>query len=653
MSSCCNTETVELPNEPRVAGKIRTVALVGPPNSGKSTLFNRLTGLRQKVANYPGVTVEQRVGRLNGIGRSDLTLIDLPGIYGLDRYSEDARVAVEVLHGEMPGTPAPDAILLVLDSLQLRRQLMLAAPVLALGLPTLVLLNMSDLMEARGGHVDTLALAQEMGVPVAKISATRGTGLDAINHFLDRKALAGQAEVSAGSTQAQQNGSTGAPASTAAATTRIELPVIGNPRSYRQWATGISTRTKYKAPLSSTWSKRIDGVLLHRVWGPLIFLAVVFAVFQVVFTIGNPLSDGFGNILYAAGDKVAPLLGHGWLESLAIDGVWRGVASVLVFLPQILLLFLFIGVLEDSGYLARAALIADRMMRSIGLNGKAFIPLLSAYACAVPAIMATRTIENKRDRFATILVTPFMTCSARLPIYLLMIAAFIPNKPLLGSLLGMQAAVMVSLYLLGFVAALATARLLKSSILKASSAPFILELPQYRLPTFRSLGLRLVDRGKIFLRQAGTVILSVTVVLWVLSHLPAGTTLGESLIGRVGHWIEPAIRPLGFNWKIGIGLLTSVMAREVIVGTLGTLYGADPSTQSLGLQAALRHDLTLGGAMALVVFFAFALQCTSTLAIVRREMNSWKWPLLQFVYMSLLAYVAALATNQIILAFIR
>lgn len=647
MSSCCSVETVELPNEPRVAGKIRTVALVGPPNSGKSTLFNRLTGLRQKVANYPGVTVEQRVGRLNGIGRGDLVLIDLPGIYGLDRYSEDARVAVEVLHGEMPGTPAPDAILLVLDSLQLRRQLMLAAPVLALNLPTLVLLNMSDLMEARGGRVDTLALAQEMGVPVAKISATRGTGLDAINHFLDRKA-----EV-----RAARADSAGAPADGAAAPAavraKIELPVIGNPRSYRQWATGISTRTKYKAPLSSEWSKRIDSVLLHKVWGPLVFLAVVFGVFQVVFTIGNPLSDGFGNILYAAGDKVAPFLGHGWLESLAIDGVWRGVASVLVFLPQILLLFLFIGVLEDSGYLARAALIADRMMRSIGLNGKAFIPLLSAYACAVPAIMATRTIENKRDRFATILVTPFMTCSARLPIYLLIIAAFIPNKPLLGSLLGMQAAVMLSLYVLGFLAALGTARLLKSSVLKASSAPFILELPQYRLPTVRSLSLRLVDRGRIFLKQAGTVILSVTVVLWVLSHLPVGTSLGASLIGRVGHWIEPVIRPLGFNWKIGIGLLTSVMAREVIVGTLGTLYGADPSTQSLGLQAALRHDLTLGGAMALVVFFAFALQCTSTLAIVRREMNSWKWPLLQFCYMSVLAYVAALVTNQTILHFIR
>ncbi|HEX4038059.1 MAG TPA: ferrous iron transport protein B [Acidobacteriaceae bacterium] len=635
MSDCCSTATIDVPNEPRVEGKIRTVALVGPPNSGKSTLFNRLTGLRQKVANYPGVTVEQRVGRLNGIGRGDLTLIDLPGIYGLDRYSEDARVAVEVLHGNMPGTPAPDAILLVLDSLHLRRQLMLAAPVLALGLPTLVLLNMSDLMEARGGRVDTLALAQEMGVPVAKISATRGAGLDSITHFLNRKA-----EPPVPMT-GSLNGS------------KIELPVLGNPRSYRQWATGISTRTKYKAPISSEWTKRIDGVLLHKIWGPLVFLAVVFGVFQVVFSIGQPLSDGLGNVLNAAGDKVAPFLGHGWLESLAIDGVWRGVASVLVFLPQILLLFLFIGVLEDSGYLARAALIADRVMRSIGLNGKAFIPLLSAYACAVPAIMATRTIENKRDRFATILVAPFMTCSARLPIYMLMIAAFIPNKPLLGDLFGLRAAVMLSLYLLGFLAALATARLLKSSILRASSAPFILELPQYRLPTVRSLSLRLLDRGKVFLRQAGTVILAVTMVLWLLSHVPAGAALGESAIGRLGHLIEPLIRPLGFNWKIGIGLLTSVMAREVIVGTLGTLYGADPATQSLGLQAALRHDLTLGGAMALVVFFAFALQCTSTLAIVRREMNSWKWPALQFVYMGVLAYLAALATNQAFLYFLR
>jgi ferrous iron transport protein B len=652
--SCHTTGLVDLPAGPRIAGKIRTVALVGPPNSGKSTLFNRLTGLRQKVANYPGVTVEQRYGKLNGIDRADLTLIDLPGIYSLDSYSEDARVAVDVLEGRMPGSPEVDAVLLVLDSLHLQRQLMLAAPILALKLPTLVLLNMSDLMEVRGGAVDTLALAQELGVPVAKISAARGVGLDAIPRFLAQKSgqAGGLAGSQAGAVPAGMNGPGGA-----SAQAKLELPVMGNARSYRQWATGVSTRTRYKAPLSPQWTRKLDNVLLGRVTGPLIFLVVVIGVFQVVFSVGLPFSDWMQTLLNGMGDWLGRVIHPTWVESLLIDGIWKGLASVLIFLPQILLLFLFIGILEDTGYLARAALIADRVMRVIGLNGKAFIPLLSAYACAVPAIMATRTIENKRDRFATILVAPFMTCSARLPIYLLMIAAFVPNKPILGSLFGLQAAVMLGLYLLGFLAALATARLLKSSVLKASAAPFILELPQYRLPTLRSLGLRLYDRGGVFLKQTGTIILSVTVVLWVLSHVPMhrDAVLGEqfpalahSVLGTVGRWIEPAIHPLGFNWKIGIGLLSSIIAREVIVGTLGTLYGMDPATQTLGLQQALHHDLTLGGAMALVVFFAFAMQCFSTLAIVKRETNSWRWPLLQFAYMTVLAYVAAFATNVIV-----
>jgi ferrous iron transport protein B len=634
MSECCAPPVFQPPVAPAAPGSLLTVALIGPPNSGKSTLFNRLTGLRQKVANYPGVTVEQRMGLMAGVGRDDLTLIDLPGIYSLTPYSEDARVAVDVLRGKMPGTPKPDAVILVLDSLHLTRQLMLAAPVLGVGLPTLVLLNMSDLMEARGGEIDPLKLARELNTPVALISAVHGTGLDAVPLFLNQF----------GNREIHQP---------------LILPVVGNAASAHTWAAQVSRNTGYRAPLSVEGTRKIDNLLLHRLWGPLLFLVVVVGVFEVVFSIGQPLSDGFGDILARMGEFVRPFLPAGWIQSLILDGAWKGIGSVLVFLPQILLLFLFIGILEDSGYLARAALIADRVMRTIGLNGKAFIPLLSAYACAVPAIMATRTIENKRDRFATILVTPFMTCSARLPVYMLLIAAFIPNIFYLHGFLGLRTIVMLSLYLAGFVGAMTTAWLLKSSILRSSETPFILELPQYRMPTLRSLALRLVDRARVFLRQAGTVILMVTLALWILAHLPvihsaggawSAPELADSVIGRLGHFIEPAIAPLGFNWKIGIGLLSSVLAREVMVSTMGTLYGADPSTQAMHLQTALHHDMTLGGALALMIFFAFAMQCTSTMAVVRRETNSWKWPALQFAYMLALAYGAAFVVNHVAMA---
>ena len=636
MNACCETPAFK-PPAASPGSTLKTVLLIGPPNSGKSTLFNKLTGLRQKVANYPGVTVEQRKGLMAGVGREDLTLIDLPGIYSLTPYSEDARVAVDVLRGRMPGTPKPDAVLLVLDSLHLTRQLMLAQPVLAVGLPTLVLLNMSDLMESRGGHIDALKLARELDAPVAQISAVHGTGLDAVPLFLN-----------------QQNGH--------AKTNRVELPVIGNAASTHNWAAQVSRRTGYQAPLSAANTRKIDNVLLHRIWGPLLFLLVVFGVFEVVFSLGQPLSDGFGDLLARAADFVRPLMPVGWLQSLLLDGVWKGISSVLVFLPQILLLFLFIGVLEDSGYLARAALIADRVMRTIGLNGKAFIPLLSAYACAIPAIMATRTIENKRDRLATILVAPFMTCSARLPVYLLLIAAFIPNIYFLHGVLGLRTLVMLGLYLAGFVAAFTTARLLKSSILKSSDTPFILELPQYRMPTLYSLALRLMDRARIFMKNAGTIIVAVSLALWVLAQIPpihlhggsyAPPQLANSVIGHIGHFIEPAIAPLGFNWKIGIGLICSIFAREVMVSTMGTLYGADPGTQAFSLQNALHHDMTIGGALALMIFFAFAMQCTSTIAVVKRETNSWKWPAVQFLYMLVLAYGAAFAVNHLAMMFIH
>ena len=541
---------------------------------------------------------------------------------------------MEVLTGKMPGVPKPDCVLLVLDSTHLNRQLMLAAPVFSIGLPTLVLLNMSDQMAHRGGNLDALALARELGHPVALISASKGEGIDVIPAFLENAD-------DVLSTKLRP----------------VQLPVLQSPAACRSWATQVTARTNYRTPQASLWTRRLDSVLLHRIAGPLIFLAVVFAVFQVVFTLGQPLSDALERLLIKAGNHAQLVFPDNWLRLLFHDGLWHGMQSVLVFLPQILLLFLFIGVLEDSGYLARAALIADRVMRSIGLNGKAFIPLLSAYACAVPAIMATRTIENKRERIATILIAPFMTCSARLPIYTLIIAAFIPNRMFAGGIIGLRALVMLGLYALGFFAAMFTAKLLKSSVMKASNAPFILELPQYRWPTAQSLALRLYDRGKLFLKKAGTVILGVTFLVWILGiipvHLTSGTVqlsdLTNSVIGHIGRFIEPVLRPLGFNWKIGIGLLSSIVAREVIVGTLGTLYGVDPATHSLGLQAALRHDMTLGGAIALVVFFAFAMQCTSTLAVVRRETNSWKFPAMQFAYMSVFAYVAALITNQVII----
>jgi ferrous iron transport protein B len=339
-------------------------------------------------------------------------------------------------------------------------------------------------------------------------------------------------------------------------------------------------------------------------------------------------------------------------RSLLVEAIWTGVGSVMVFLPQVLLLFLFIGILEDSGYLARAALIADRTMAKVGLQGKSFIPLLSAYACAVPAILATRTIENKRDRFATILIAPFMTCSARLPVYTLIIAAFIPERPVLGSLIGSRAASLLGLYLIGFLAAVATAKVLKSSVLKSGRTPFLLEMPSYRWPTFQSIGLRLLDRAGVFVRRAGTIILLVTIVLWVMAHLPLqdgkAPPIEQSVAGTLGRTIEPLIKPLGFNWKIGIGLISSLAAREVIVSTLASIYGMEGDSQSVDLQKALQKDLSLSGAVALLIFFAFAMQCVSTIAVVRRETGGWMWPIAQFCYMGTMAYLGAFLAFRLV-----
>ena len=619
---CGATPVLETPLSGATA--TRPVALVGPPNSGKTTLFNRLTGMRQKVANFPGVTVEQHTGIAELSDGRAVPSIDLPGIYSLSPRSEDEQVAHDVLKGLRPDTPKPEAILLVLDSTNLSRHLMLAAPILALGTPTLIILNMADDLRNRGGRVDVDALAAKLGAPVALVSARQGDGIEQVFDFLAGampKPLA------------------------------RELPVLQDVPKCREWAGRVGSHARYRAPAPPKWTHRLDRIFLHPVAGPLVFLAVVVAVFQTIFTAAVPLMDGVRRLFEITGHWLTAALPDSLFRSLLVDGVWTGVGSVVVFLPQVLLLFLFIGILEDSGYLARAALIADRTMAKAGLQGKSFIPLLSAYACAVPAILATRTIENKRDRFATILIAPFMTCSARLPVYTLVIAAFIPERQMLG-VLSTRAAALLGLYALGFVAAVATAKALKSSILKSGRTQFVLEMPSYRWPTWQSLGLRLLDRSMIFLRRAGTVILLVTVVLWILAHLPLqgghAPAIADSLAGRGGRLIEPLIKPLGFNWKIGIGLITSLAARETIIGTLGAIYGMDPASHGVALQKAIQHDLTPGGALALLVFFAFAMQCISTIAVVRRETGGWKWPAFQFAYMGALAWVGAFLAKSLV-----
>ncbi len=606
------------------AGDSKIVAICGPPNVGKSTFFNRLTGLHQKVANYPGVTVEQRIGRLELPDGQPVSLIDLPGILGTHPRSEDERISMDVLRGASRTTPRPSAVILVLDSTNLEAQLRLVPEILTFGIPTLVALNMSDDLAARGGSVDAPSIAAQVGAPVVQVSARLGAGMEGVSDFLQ---------------------------GTLSPPPPVELPVLNSIPAERRWAGDVARRASYHSPEPSLWGRRLDRVFLHTVGGPLIFLAVVVAVFQSIFTLAVPLMDAVESLVSVSGGWIGSALPDSMLKGLLLDGVWGGVGSVVIFLPQILILFLFVGILEDSGYLARAAAIADRSMRAVGLEGRSFIPLLSSYACAVPAIMAARTVEDQRDRLATIFIAPLTTCSARLPVYALLIAAFIPERPILGPFLGTRASVLLGLYVLGFAAACATAWVLKSTVLQSKPMPFMLQLPQYRLPTIRSLSYRLLGRSKIFLKRAGTVILATTIVLWFLASVPYTNgeppEIGDSLAGSIGKAIEPLVEPLGLNWKVGIGLITSLAAREVIVGTLGTIYGMEADEDSPALQDALRSELSFGSAIALLIYFAFAMQCMSTVAIVRRETGGWKWPVAQFAYMLALAYASGFVAFRV------
>ncbi|MEK9500225.1 ferrous iron transporter B [Gaopeijia maritima] len=617
------------------------VALVGAPNSGKSTLFNHLTGLRQKVANYPGVTVEKHLGRVR-TPAGELDLVDLPGVNGLSARTLDERVTRDVLEGRFDELRAPDALVLTVDCTRLEPQLMLVEPILALGVPTLIVLTMADEFGGRGGTLHDERLANRLGVRVARVNARAGEGLDPVHDFLAEIAARG----GAGNSDVRRE----APSEPAGR----KLPVVDAFAARRRAVREAGEEAGYTPPSPDRLTRRIDSIVLHRVWGPLAFLAITVLVFQSIFTWAIPFMDGTEAFIATTGEWIGAALPDGWVRDLVVDGVWAGVGSVIVFLPQILILFLFLGVLEDSGYMARAAVIADRSMARVGLQGRAFLPLLSAYACAVPAILAARTVEDERDRLATIFIAPFMTCSARLPVYALLIAAFIPERSLLGPLLGTRAATLLGLYALGALAAVATAFLLKRTLLRGAPSSFLMELPPYRLPTARSLLLRLHDRARVFLKRAGTIILGVTIALWILTQVPRGVDgtappLDDSALGRAGQVVEPLIEPLGYDWKIGVGLISSLAAREVIVGTLGTIYGVeDADESSLTLQDNLRQDLDLGSAVGLLVFFVFALQCMSTVAVMRRETAGWTWPLLQFGYMLALAWVGAWVANAVL-----
>lgn len=593
------------------------------------------------MANYPGVTVEKHLGRARLSGDRTVDVVDLPGVNGFSARTLDEKITRDVLEGRVRGLRAPDAVLLIVDSTRLESQLMLVEPILELEVPTLLVLNMADELEERGGAVNDEALAAELGVAVARTNARAGIGIERVQRFLLDIAEHGPRPARAAATVRN-------------ASHRVQLPTVDAFTRRRTRVRRVVDAAGFRSPGPSAVSRRLDHVFLHRVWGPLVFLVVVMLVFQAIFTWATPLMDGVELLIAGSGEWLAARMPDSWFRSLLIDGVWAGVGSVVVFLPQILVLFLFLGILEDSGYMARAAVIADRLMYRVGLQGRAFLPLLSGYACAVPAILAARTVEDERDRLATIFVTPFMTCSARLPVYALLIAAFIPERPLLGPFLGTRAAMLLGLYALGVFAAVATAFLLKRTLLRGKSTTFMMELPPYRVPTLKSIGIRLLDRSGIFLRRAGRVIFAVAVVLWVLTQFPRAADGGApeisaSALGQIGHVIEPVIEPLGFDWRIGIGLVSSLAAREVIVGTLGTIYGVeDPTETSLTLQENLQSQLDLGGAVGLLVFFAFALQCMSTVAVMRRETAGWKWPALQFGYMLVLAYAGAFVANWLI-----
>jgi ferrous iron transport protein B len=687
-----------------------SVALIGNPNTGKSTLFSALAGIRQHVGNYPGVTVEKKIGRMEHQGRR-FELIDLPGLYSLAPRSRDEIVAVEVLLGRQEQARPVDAVICLVDAANLERNFYLLSQVLELGLPTVVAVNMIDVAARRGILIDFACLRERLGTAVVPTEANHRIGIDPLKTALveavdsgPRPAVSLFPEPFEREVERLQSEAFGArpgrpplprcllrrllldasgylqrallPESDGAAAGRLAearrrlagagcgVPAVETSVRYGWARATLAGAVTQPDRYPATDTDRFDRVLTHRLWGSVVFAALMLLVFQAVFVWARPLMTAIELATSSAGGWLSAAIAEGPLRSLLVDGVVAGVGSVLAFLPQILILFFFIAVLEDCGYMARAAYLMDRLMARIGLSGRSFIPMLSSFACAVPGIMATRVIANDRDRLTTILVSPLLTCSARLPVYALLIGAFIPAQAYLGGWLNLQGLVLAGLYVLGIVAAVAVAMVLKRTLLRGPSPPFVMELPAYQWPSPRTVLVRMVERGWVFVRCAGTLILAISIVVWAALYYPHDPRGDQrhSLLGRLGHAIEPAVRPLGWDWRIGCAVLASLPAREVVVATLGVTYNLDKrvdvkSDEGVGrLRDQLRRAtwegtgrsvFTIPVALSILVFFALCGQCAATLVVIRRETNSWRWPAFTFAYMTVLAYLGAWMTYQV------
>ncbi|MBC2670695.1 ferrous iron transporter B [Novosphingobium piscinae] len=603
--------------------RLRTAALVGNPNAGKSALFNALTGARQKIANYPGVTVERKAGRLILPSGEPVELTDLPGSYGLHATSPDEEVTARVILGQYPGETMPEVLVVVLDASNLEQHLVFAQEIIALGRPTVVALNMVDLAERDGLVLDPAALEQALGVPVIPTVAVRRRGLDAL----------AAAIASAEARAARDPGDHHRP-STDLTERRVTAQAIAR-------AAIVSETRQHRL------HARIDRVLLHPWLGPVILFALLFVVFQAVFAGATPFADGLEAAAGGLHDAVQGAMAPGLVRDLITEGVIAGVGSVVVFLPQIVILFFFILAMEASGYMARAAFLMDRMMAGVGLSGRSFIPLLSSFACAIPGIMATRSITDPKDRLTTILIAPMMTCSARLPVYAVIIAAFIPNRAV-GLGIGLQGLVLFALYVAGVVGAMAVALLLRRSVTKGAASGFIMELPKYQMPRAKDLFIGLFQRAWIFLRRAGTIIFTVTVVLWLLLNFPRAQDgqdqVDASIAGQIANGLAVVVEPIGFNRDMALALIPAMAAREVAVSSLATTYAVAAADDEAGAQqlgAQLKAHWTLPMALAFLAWFVFAPQCMSTIAVTRRETNGWLWPSFMLAYLFGLAYLAA------------